>query len=354
MRKTALIVLGVSIALVLGFSIVVFRSGLGSAMSALYFGLGLEPKARFHFQVQVQDAVKDEADLTIGVLYAELQKARIDEAAIDRNDPSTVEQADSIEINLRGVPAARLSDLRSLVSARFPVWTLTPASETGYRMNPTAEELAALKRVAVEQTLVVIRNRVRALGLVGRASRGNAAYEIVVELARSPADPARVREVLTSRARLEITAVMDGPLPGQDQALARHGGVLPFNSRVVQAAPRSGQEQGWFLLASIPVIRGADLRDARPSQDSQTGAWDTDFVLTQDAARRFERFTEANIGNRLAIVLDGKVLGAPVIQTRISDTGRIAGAANEREASDMALLLRTGSLPAGLVAREER
>jgi hypothetical protein len=77
------------------------------------------------------------------------------------------------------------------------------------------------------------------------------------------------------------------------------------------ASPRHGQDQGAYLLARIPVVRGADLRDARPSQDSQTGAWETNSVLDQDAARRFERFTEANIGNRLAIVLDGKVLEAP-------------------------------------------
>ena len=67
------------------------------------------------------------------------------------------------------------------------------------------------------------------------------------------------------------------------------------------------------------------------------GRWETNFVLTQDAAKRFERYTEANIGNRAAIVVDGQVISAPTIQSQISDTGRITGAATQEEAADLAL-----------------
>ena len=82
--------------------------------------------------------------------------------------------------------------------------------------------------------------------------------------------------------------------------------------------------------------------------------WETNFVLTQEAAKRFERYTEANIGNRAAIVVDGQVISAPTIQSRISDTGRITGAANQEEAADLALNLRAGSLPASVKYEEER
>src|SRR5579884_2535272 len=95
---------------------------------------------------------------------------------------------------------------------------------------------------------------------------------------------------------------------------------MPLNTRLVPAAATGvTQGEGYYLLARSPVIRGADIRDAHASQ-GQVGAWVTDFVLTQDAARKFERFTEANIGNRLAIVLDGKVIEAPVVHSKISDT----------------------------------
>ena len=76
--------------------------------------------------------------------------------------------------------------------------------------------------------------------------------------------------------------------------------------------------------------------------------------MSKDGARRFGRFTEANIGNRLAIVLDNQIRSAPTIQSRIEDSGRITGAANEQDASDLALVLRAGSLPAGIIYLEER
>jgi preprotein translocase subunit SecD len=77
-------------------------------------------------------------------------------------------------------------------------------------------------------------------------------------------------------------------------------------------------------------------------------------MLTRDGAHRFARFTEDNIGKRLAIVLDNQVLSAPSIQSRIEDSGRITGAANQQEAYDLALVLRSGSLPAGIVMLQER
>jgi preprotein translocase subunit SecD len=80
---------------------------------------------------------------------------------------------------------------------------------------------------------------------------------------------------------------------------------------------------------------------------------ETLFVLSQDAARRFGTYTAANIGNRLAIVLDGKVLSAPRIDAEIHDTGVITGATTQQEAADLALNLKAGSLPAGIVFEQE-
>ncbi len=137
---------------------------------------------------------------------------------------------------------------------------------------------------------------------------------------------------------LELYEVKDGPFATQQEGLAKHGGVLPLNTKLVHSSARNGQPDAWYLLARSPVVRGSDLRDARAAQ-GELGRWETDFVLTQDAAQRFERFTEANIGNRLAIVLDGQVLSAPTIQSKISDNGRITGAATQEEAADLALNL---------------
>jgi preprotein translocase subunit SecD len=76
--------------------------------------------------------------------------------------------------------------------------------------------------------------------------------------------------------------------------------------------------------------------------------------LSPDGGRRFGRFTEANVGNRLSVVLDNQIINVATIQSKIEDSGRITGLSGEQEASDLSLNLRAGSLPAGIVYLEER
>src|SRR5207245_335905 len=100
---------------------------------------------------------------------------------------------------------------------------------------------------------------------------------------------------------------------------------------------------------------GRDLRNASaiPSTDNP-GSYEVNFTLSTDAARRFGPFTEQNVGRPMAIVLDRKVESAPVIQSRIEDSGRITGRFGQQEANDLALVLRAGALPASIRYLEER
>ncbi len=321
--------------------------------------LGLDLKGGSHLvlQVQVQDAAKAEADRTIEALKEDLRKANVDYAAIDRNDPQSVDQADSIQINIHNVPSVKAGELRTVIADRYPTWVLSPLSSTDYKLNMKPSELIALKKDTVERTIQTIENRINGLGLteptIQQRGRAEADYEILVQLPGVD-DPARVKQIMQTAAMLEISEVKDGPFPSQDQALAKHGGVLPLGTKLAKGQPRAGdQGQEWYLISRSPVITGRDLRSARPGRD-EYGKWETDFTLNKDGARRFGRFTEANIGNRLAIILDGQVRSAPTIQSRIEDSGRITGARDQQDASDLALVLRAGSLPAGIKYEEER
>jgi preprotein translocase subunit SecD len=154
---------------------------------------------------------------------------------------------------------------------------------------------------------------------------------------------------------LELDEVKGGPFPTEQDARASKGGVLPLDSWIARELPRGGAPPEFYILARTPVITGRDLRDARPQQNNQSGGWEANFVLAQgDATKRFERFTAANIGNRLAIVMDKMVLSAPVIHGKISDNGVIEGLSGQEEAQDLSLNLRAGSLPAGIEVLEER
>lgn len=319
-------------------------------------GLDLKGGSRLVLQVQVQDAVKVEAQQTIERIKDELRKAGIDFASMENNEPTSVDTADTIQIDIKGIPAAKAKDFRTLMGDKFSTWILTAVNSTDYRMNLRPTELLALKRDTVERSLQTISNRINALGLtepvVQLEGRPETDYRIVVQLPGVD-DPARVRDIIGTAAVLEIVEVKDGPFPSQEQALAQHGGVLPLNTKLAKAPSRGGEGVNWYLVARTPVVSGRDLRNARASQD-EFRKWETSFTLSQDGAKRFEAFTGANIGNRLAVVLDNQIRSVATIQIRISDQGRITNVGTEQEASDLGLVLRSGSLPAGIVYIEER
>jgi preprotein translocase subunit SecD len=319
-------------------------------------GLDLRGGSHLVLQVQVQDAVKAEADQTIDRVKDELRRAGIDYASIERSEATTIEDADKVYVLIKGVPSDKTSAFRSMVAERFPTWVLTPVNATDYRMNLTPSELIALKRDTVQRSIQTIDKRINALGLtepvVQQHGRAGEEYEILVQLPGVD-DPGRVKSIMQTAALLEIQEVKDGPFPSREAALAQHGGVLPPNTELLKMARGGEGSESWYLLTRTPVVTGRDLRNARASRD-EFQKWETSFQLSPDGGRRFGRFTEANVGNRLSVVLDNQIINVATIQSKIEDSGRITGLSGEQEASDLSLNLRAGSLPAGIVYLEER
>lgn len=323
----------------------------------IHLGLDLKGGSQLVLQVQIQDAFKAEADTVIQRLKDQLSGKRVVFAEMTRNDPQDLKSADSIQIDVKGVPATSAGDFRALVNDNFGgVWNLTTVNSTDYRLTMKTSEALKLRQDTLTQSMNTIEKKINALGLaetsVQQRGGSSAESELLVQLPGVD-DPARIKQILKTAAILELYEVMGGPYGSRDEALSSKGGVLPLNSQVVVSPARAGNPGGAYILGRTPVVTGRDLRDASPQQD-QNGRWETRFVLTQDAARRFERFTGANIGKPLAIVLDKNVLSAPTIQARISDNGVITGIGGHDEAADLALNLRAGSLPASVEYLEER
>ena len=321
----------------------------------IHLGLDLSGGTQLVLSVQLQDAFKAFADNSIDRMKEEFKKDNIDYAGIDRNDPNTLEDADKIQIDVKGVTAAKSAAFRSAVAETFPEWILVALNSTDYKMTLKPSEALRLKHDTITQTMATIERKINGLGLaessVQPSGRSDAEAELLVQLPDVD-DPGHVKSLLQTQAVLEWDEVKDGPFGSREEALGKHGGIMPLNTKLVPTSLRGGQ-QSWFLVARSPVVRGTDIRDAHAVQ-GELNRWETNFVLTQDAAKRFERYTEANIGNKAAIVVDGQVISAPTIQSRISDTGRITGAATQEDAADLALNLRAGSLPASVVYSEER
>jgi preprotein translocase subunit SecD len=227
-------------------------------------------------------------------------------------------------------------------------------------MNMKPSSLVDLKRNTVAQERDTIERRVNALGLTEPTVQDYGASEkqseILVELPGID-DPAHAKEFIGSAAQLKIVEVKnEGPWKTREEGLGAKGGILPLGTEILNWPAGVGNgSPGWYLVSRTPVITGQDMRNARAGTDSDSpGRWECNFSLSQDGARKFGAFTGANVGNRLAVVLDNQITSVATIQSRIDDQGRINGLSSEQEAEDLALKLKTGALPAGIKYEQER
>ena len=315
----------------------------------IHLGLDLRGGSQLVLQVQVQDAIKGVAQQVIDSLEEARRKGEVDYTAADRNDPNTIAAADSIQVNIHAVSANKISQFRAYMNDHYPQWILTPVNQADFKMNMKPSELLDIKRRAVEQSIETIKNRVDALGLaeapVQQQGSSVSEFEILVQMPGID-DPQRVKDIIGQPAQLSIVEVKEGPFQSEQAALQQKGGILPLNTELLKD-PRGAEGGSWYLLSRSPVVTGQDLRNARPARDD-VGKWEASFTLSQDGGRRFQEFTGKNIGNRLAVVLDRTIRSVATIQAAISDSGRITGLGTEQEASDLALVMRSGALPAGI------
>jgi preprotein translocase subunit SecD len=322
----------------------------------IHLGLDLSGGTQLVMQVQLQDAFKAAADGAIESLKQELQKDGITAAGdITRNDPNSIEDADKIEIDAKGIPSDKSSQFRSIINTQFPNWLPTALNSTDYKLTMKPSEALKLKQDTLSQTVATIERKINALGLaessVQPTGRSDAEAELLIQLPDVD-DPAHAKQLLQTQAQLEWDAVKDGPFTSRQDALSKKGGILPLNTKLVPT-PTVGGQQEWYVVSRIPEIRGTDIRDASAAA-GELNRWETNFVLTQQAAKKFGVYTEANIGQKAAIVVDGIAIEVATIQSKITDTGRITGASSQEQAADLALNLRAGSLPAALTVEEER
>lgn len=300
--------------------------------------LGLDLKGGTHLvlEIQVQDAVKADADQTAERLKEELKKQNIAWNSMDTPDVSKVEDADNVALSIKGIPATQSSAFRNVVSEHYPNYILTAVNSTDYTMKLKPTDLQELKVDTVKRAVDTIGNRIDQLGLAEKSVQqyGEAGkkYEVLVQLPGVD-DPARAKELIGTAAVLEIVDVKEGPFPSREAALSQKGGFLPLGTKLVRLKPRgTGDGEQWYLVAKNAVISGREMRNARAGQD-EFRKWETNFTLSQDGGRRFGRYTEANIGNKLGVLLDNQLVSVATIQSKIEDSGRITGWAAKRKRS---------------------
>jgi protein-export membrane protein SecD len=197
--------------------------------------------------------------------------------------------------------------------------------------------LVELKTSSQDQALEIIRRRIDEIGTnePNILKRGN--NRVLVELPGLE-DPMRIKSLLGKTANLTFRFVSNDNKDSFGAEKLTHENSLDED----------------FVSKRI-ILSGDNLLDAQPRMNNQTNETVVSFTLDRVGAKRFGKATSANIGRQLAIVLDGKIISAPVIRDTIaSGNGQISGGFTFQSATDLALLLRSGALPAPLNIIEER
>jgi len=328
----------------------------------IHLGLDLRGGSHLVMQVQTDEVIQKLTQRNVESARTRLQEKNLPFSDINGDTPGKV---------VVNVPdSTKNSDIvRELESDFGQGWQV---NDRGNSIIAALDETTQnqLRERATEQAKAIIENRVNAFGVTEptiQRQGGEGTYQIVIQMPGID-DTERVKNTLNADSNLELKLVAKGtqiPFPTKEAAEAAAKSTPPgtdaYTSQweVVAYRGRSDSgdpsQEGWVVVGKNPVVTGLDMRDAS-ARSSQYGgaAYEIDFSLTSDGARRFGDATGKHVKDFLAIVLNNEVKSAPVINSQINDRGQISGNFTKKAAEDLALVLRSGALPAKAVYLEER
>ncbi len=220
-----------------------------------------------------------------------------------------------------------------------------------YTVTLSDKEKVLVKEYAIKQAVDTIRNRLDQFGLAEPNVAKQGKDKILVELPgiKTPEQEQRARELIAKAAHLQLMAIdekrADQVYSLSPEEAAEYGDVI---------LPDAKNPKEKYLVKEIPILDGSMLTDARVAFDRSNQPV-INFTLNSEGAKIFGDFSGANVGKRLAVVLDNVVYSAPVIRERIGGgSGQISGGFSVEEAHDVAIALRSGALLAPVVLLEKR
>jgi preprotein translocase subunit SecD len=310
-------------------------------------GLDLKGGIELNMQVNTNEAARLEVDQAMNALRNQASSQNLPVPAVRRVNDTTF-----VATPAAGVGTAEYERIANDFLPNFEVTRV--GADMQFKFKPGA--LQQLERDTVNQAVEAVDRRINALGVAEPIIVPQGKDRIYIQLPGVD-DPARVKDIIKTTAQLQFRivegnsgptaqAVFDSLTPAQ----RANTDILPGNAE--DNLGRVTGVQYYALNKNVPVS-GRDLKNARV-QKGQVGEPVINFSLTPDGAPKFGALTGSNINRQMAIVLDNKVVSAPVINSQITDEGIIEGQFTQQQAADLALVLRSGSLPASLTTLEER
>ncbi len=311
--------------------------------------LGLDLQGGMHlvYEVQAEKAVEMTLERTVEDVRTALEKDGITplDVSLDSQSRIRVELGQQSDLT----PAQRIiADFIDLID----VPEITDGLVLGYEMSETRAKTIIAN--AIDQALETLRNRIDQFGVAEPTLQRQGERRILIQLPGIQ-DPERAKSLIKTTARLEFKMVdekfsvanaIEGKIPS--------GLELLYNYEKNPITGTLEQKEG-LLLEKRVLLGGESIADADVRIDQRFNEPYVLMTFDSEGAKRFEEITAKNVKKRLAIVLDGKVHSAPVIQERIGGgRAQITGSFSAEEAHDLAIILRAGALPAPLDLLEER
>ena len=320
-----------------------FKAGFGA--TKIQLGLDLQGGTHLLMAVKLDEAVKTQLHRRADDLKKELKDNKID------FDNISVDDSGNLIVKLKS--SANRTPFLDLVQKSFSdmiVSSNTDSSSAGpaYSLAYKPQELQTIRTNAMDQALETIRNRIDQLGVRETTVAKEGDNEILVQLPGIQ-DPERAKELIGKTAVLEFKLVDD---TNNVQDAIKNG--PPAGDEILYGTSESGGKQP-YLVESPVLMTGDVVTDARVRPGSQLNGPYVAVELDNRGANIFDAMTSENVGRHLAIILDKTVYSAPVIKERIPGGHvQIEGRFSIDEAHDLAIVLKSGSLPAPVEIEEER
>jgi preprotein translocase subunit SecD len=319
-----------------------FKAGFGA--TKIQLGLDLQGGTHLLMAVKLDEAVKTQLRRRADDLKKELKDNKIDgDVAMDESGSPTVKLKSS------GDRSAFLD----LAQKSFPDLTVSSNTDSSgpgsaYSLNFRPQEETTIRSNAMDQALETIRNRIDQLGVRETTVAKEGDNEILVQLPGIQ-DPERAKELIGKTAVLEFKLVDD---TNNVQDAIKNG--PPAGDEIVYGKSETGGKEP-YLLESPVLLTGDVVTDARVRPGARLEGPYVAVELDNRGAGIFDAMTAENVGRRMAIVLDNTVYEAPVIKERIPGGHvQITGRFSMEEAHDLAIVLKSGALPAPVEIEEER
>jgi protein-export membrane protein SecD len=343
--KTTVILVVCLLGLLLGLPNLMPAPAAWLPWRTVHLGLDLRGGSYLLLEVDMKAVVKERLDnLTDGVRQA-LREKQIFYQSLD----AQVDQ-DRVLLRLRDATKtdAAVAAMQSLVSIdpNNGQADLSIGSTPDGTITMTLSQAALTQRAtgAVDQSIEIVRRRIDETGVVDPQITRQGTSRIVVQLP-GISDPDRIKQLIGKTAHMTFRLV-------DEAASGVSGGPPPPGDDFLPMQDNPAQK---LAIRKRIDVDGADLTDARAGTSPETGEWVVNFTFNSVGARRFADISRANVNHRFAIVLDDKVISAPVIREAITGgRGQISGSFTAQSANDLAVLLRAGALPAPLTVVEER